>query len=101
MQFFSCRSKNLGIFIINLTPFQDIDVCIESEEDFADQLKEYHGYCDSLRHICKKQELLLLQLQQCEDALESRKLERENFSQGKTGLFGWFALFISLCSLKL
>lgn len=67
---------------------QDIDACIESEEDFGDQLKEYYGYCDSLRHICKKQELLQLELEQNEDALESKKTERENFSQGKTGLLG-------------
>lgn len=63
-------------------------MCIEGEEDFADQLKEYHGYCESLRHICKKQELLQLELEQCEDALESRKTERENLSLGKTGLLG-------------
>ena len=67
---------------------QDIDVCIEGEEDFADQLKEYHGYCESLRHICKKQELLELEQEQCEDALEARKTERENLSLGKTGLLG-------------
>jgi hypothetical protein len=63
-------------------------VAVESEEDFADQLKEYYGYCDSLRHICKKQEVMQLELEQAEDVLESKRVERESFSQGKTGLFG-------------
>ncbi len=26
-----------------------IDTIIEDEEQFADQLKEYYGFCDSLR----------------------------------------------------
>ena len=65
-----------------------MDIAVESEEDFADQLKEYHGYADSLRQICKKQEVMQLELEQAEDALESKRLERDNFSQGKTGLLG-------------
>lgn len=69
-----------------------MDAYIEGEEDFSDQLKEYYGYCDSLRHLCRKQDLLRLDVEQTEDALETKKAERENFSQGKTGLLGKLAL---------
>lgn len=76
--------------VISYFCLQDVDVAVESEEDFADQLKEYYGYADSLKQICKKQEVLQLELEQAEDLLEAKRLERDNFSQGKTGLLGFY-----------
>ncbi|XP_067938374.1 sorting nexin-4-like [Watersipora subatra] len=80
--------QKMGHYLDNFA--QDIDMCIEGEEDFADQLKEYYGYCESLRHLCKKQELMQLDLEQLGDALASKRIDRENLSQGKTGIFGGF-----------
>lgn len=76
-------------------------MAVENEEDFSDQLKEYYGYCDSLKHICKKQEVMELELEQAEDQLDAKKTERDNFSQGKTGLFGelYECLLLAILSL--
>ncbi|CAH1775079.1 unnamed protein product, partial [Owenia fusiformis] len=67
-----------------------IDGILEDEESFADQLKEYYAFGDALRSVCRKQELVQLKLEQCEDALSYKAAQKELLNQGKsTGGFSF------------
>jgi len=62
-----------------------IDATLEDEEQFADQLKEYYAFGDSLRSVCRKQELLQLDLEKSEDSLTYKSQQRELMAQGRSG----------------
>ena len=54
-----------------------IDSMLDDEEQFADQLKEYYAFGDALRSVCRKQELLQLELEKAEDTLTYKTQQRE------------------------
>ncbi|XP_074653174.1 sorting nexin-4-like isoform X2 [Tubulanus polymorphus] len=61
-----------------------IDSLLEDEEQFADQLKEYYAYSDALRSVCRKHEIIELDLEKLEDGLSSKKNQKNMLVQGKT-----------------
>ncbi|KAG5863420.1 hypothetical protein JTB14_023566 [Gonioctena quinquepunctata] len=63
-----------------------IDVSLEDEELLADQLKEYLFFASSLQNVCKNHEILQLQLEDAEDNVANKNVERTKVQQGKTGL---------------
>ncbi|KAJ8921916.1 hypothetical protein NQ315_008550 [Exocentrus adspersus] len=63
-----------------------IDASLEDEELLADQLKEYLFFALSLQSVCKNHEVLQLQLEDAEDVVASKNVERTKVQQGKTGL---------------
>ncbi|ELU02744.1 hypothetical protein CAPTEDRAFT_175446 [Capitella teleta] len=66
-----------------------VDVLLEDEEQFADQLKEYYCFCDSLRTLCRKQELIQLDLEKAEDSLAYKTTQREQLVDGKSSAFSF------------
>ncbi|XP_064614027.1 sorting nexin-4-like [Liolophura sinensis] len=65
----------------------NVDGILDEEEQYADQLKEYLGFGDSLRFVCKKQECLQYDLERVEDSLSYKASQKEMLLQGKTGGF--------------
>ncbi|XP_023023052.2 sorting nexin-4 isoform X1 [Leptinotarsa decemlineata] len=63
-----------------------IDASLEDEELLADQLKEYLFFANSLQNVCKNHEILQLQLEDAEDIVANKNVERTKVQQGKTGL---------------
>ncbi|XP_044742749.1 sorting nexin-4-like [Chrysoperla carnea] len=63
-----------------------IDAALEDEELFADQLKEYLFFATSLQNVCKKQEILQLELESTEDAVNNKNIEKRRAVQGKSGI---------------
>lgn len=63
-----------------------IDAALEDEELYADQIKEYLFYASTLEAVCKRQEVLQLQLENAEDMIVSKNLEKTRTQQGKTSL---------------
>lgn len=66
---------------------QSIDGLLEDEEQFADQLKEYYAFGDAVRSVCRKQELVQLDLEKAEENLASKISQREQLLQGKQSAF--------------
>lgn len=62
---------------------QCIDPALDEEEQFADQLKEYLAFGESLRSVCRKYECLQYDLERAEDNLSSKSSQKEILSQGK------------------
>lgn len=60
-----------------------IDSLLEEEELIADQLKEYLFFASSLQAVCKRHEMLQLQLEKAEDLINSRKFQKEQVLKGK------------------
>ncbi|XP_071497759.1 sorting nexin-4-like isoform X3 [Diadema antillarum] len=58
-----------------------IDDYMAEEEQIADQLKEYIYFADSLKAVCRKQEVLQYELERCEDLLGSKKLQRDQLTK--------------------
>lgn len=63
-----------------------IDAALEDEELLADQLKEYLFFANSLQSICKNHEILQLQLEDSEEYVANKNVERTKVQQGKSGL---------------
>ncbi|GFS20017.1 sorting nexin-4 [Elysia marginata] len=76
-----------------------IDAELEEEEQYADQLKEYHAFGDSVRAVCRRYECAQYDLEKAEEGLVNKSCQREalklaiaespvseeNNSQGKGG----------------
>ncbi|XP_048730401.2 sorting nexin-4-like isoform X2 [Ostrea edulis] len=69
---------------------QSVDSILEEEEQYADQLKEYLAFAESLRSVCRKYECLQYDMERAEDNLTYKKNQKEMLEQGKTG--GTFSL---------
>nr|CAI5836756.1 unnamed protein product [Callosobruchus analis] len=63
-----------------------IDASLEDEELLADQLKEYLFYAISLQNVCRNYEILQLQLEDAEENVANKNVERTRVQQGRTGL---------------
>lgn len=63
-----------------------IDAALEDEELLADQLKEYLFFANSLQSISKNHEILQLQLEDSEEYVANKNVERTKVQQGKSGL---------------
>lgn len=53
-----------------------IDASLEDEELLADQLKEYLFFALSLQNVCRNHEILQLQLEDAEDNVANKNIER-------------------------
>ncbi|XP_052803527.1 sorting nexin-4-like [Mya arenaria] len=62
---------------------QAIDAILEEEEQYADQLKEYLAFGDSLRSACRKYECLQYDLERADESLSSKTAQKQMLSQGK------------------
>lgn len=60
-----------------------IDIPLEEEELFADQLKEYLFYAGALQAVCRRQEMLQLQLEKAESQVVSCATEKDNVQKGE------------------
>lgn len=69
---------------------QSVDGILDEEEQYADQLKEYLAFADSLRSVCRKYECLQYDVERAEDNLAYKKSQKDMMEQGKTG--GAFSL---------
>ncbi|XP_059490545.1 sorting nexin-4-like [Neocloeon triangulifer] len=63
-----------------------IDTVLEEEELIADQLKEYLYFANALQVVCKKQELMQLNLERAKSVVEARNAEKQRIQQGKSSL---------------
>ena len=63
---------------------QTVDSILEEEEQYADQLKEYMAFADSLRTVCRKYECMQYDFERAEDNLSYKQTQKEQLSQGKT-----------------
>ncbi|PVD35887.1 hypothetical protein C0Q70_02856 [Pomacea canaliculata] len=60
-----------------------VDAALEEEEQYADQLKEYYAFGDSLRSVCRRYECTQYDLERAEDTLSSRASQRDLLAHGK------------------
>ncbi|KAL1491722.1 hypothetical protein ABEB36_012277 [Hypothenemus hampei] len=63
-----------------------IDSALEDEELLADQLKEYLFFAQSLQGVCKNWEILQLKLEDSEDSVANKNIERTKIMQGKSSI---------------
>lgn len=63
---------------------QTVDAILEEEEQYADQLKEYMAFGDSLRTVCRKYECTQYDFERAEDNLAYKQNQKEQLIQGKT-----------------
>ncbi|XP_049770693.1 sorting nexin-4-like isoform X2 [Schistocerca cancellata] len=63
-----------------------IDIPLEEEEVFADQLKEYLFFADALQAVCGRQETLQLRLEQAEAAAGALVAEKDSMQKGKSSI---------------
>ena len=54
-----------------------IDSQLEEEEQYADQLKEYNAFGDSVRAVVRRYECTQYDLEKAEDTLAARRSQRE------------------------
>uniref|UniRef100_A0A1A8H5C8 Sorting nexin 4 n=1 Tax=Nothobranchius korthausae TaxID=1143690 RepID=A0A1A8H5C8_9TELE len=64
-----------------------IDDILEEEEHYADQLKEYLFYTDSVRSVCRKHELIQYELEMAEQDLTYKKQQKEELATGAVRIF--------------
>ncbi|XP_033873352.2 sorting nexin-4-like isoform X2 [Acipenser ruthenus] len=64
-----------------------VDDILEEEEHYADQLKEYLYYSESLRAVCRKHELIQYELEMAAQDLVSKKQQREELTTGTVRTF--------------
>ncbi|XP_062862495.1 sorting nexin-4 [Trichomycterus rosablanca] len=64
-----------------------VDDILEEEEHYADQLKEYLFYTESLRAVCRKHELSQYELEMAALDLASKKQQREELATGTVRTF--------------
>jgi hypothetical protein len=60
-----------------------IDMPLEEEELYADQLKEYLFYAGALQAVCRRQETLQLQLEKAEAHVASCITGKDNVEKGE------------------
>lgn len=60
-----------------------IDMPLEEEELYADQLKEYLFFAGALQAVCRRQEMLQLQLEKAEAQVLTRTIEKDNVQKGE------------------
>ena len=60
-----------------------IDMPLEEEELYADQLKEYLFYAGALQAVCRRQEMLQLQLEKAEAHVASCITGKDNVEKGE------------------
>lgn len=63
-----------------------IDAALEDEELYADQFKEYLFYATALQSVCKRQEILQLQLENAEENVLNKNAEKTKAQLGKTSI---------------
>jgi sorting nexin-4 len=56
---------------------------LEEEELYADQLKEYLFFAGALQAVCRRQEMLQLQLEKAETQVLTRTIEKDNVQKSK------------------
>lgn len=59
-----------------------VDATLEEEELVADQLKEYLFFGTSVQAVCKRRDLLQLQLQKAQELISNRLHEMEQVQRG-------------------
>uniref|UniRef100_A0A8C6P2Q5 Sorting nexin 4 n=1 Tax=Nothobranchius furzeri TaxID=105023 RepID=A0A8C6P2Q5_NOTFU len=64
-----------------------IDDILEEEEHYADQLKEYLFYTDSVRSVCRKHELIQYELEMAAQDLTYKKQQKEELATGAVRIF--------------
>ncbi|KAK6631069.1 hypothetical protein RUM44_003242 [Polyplax serrata] len=67
-----------------------VDATLEEEELVADQLKEYLFFGTSVQAVCKRRDLLQLQLQKAQELISNRLHEMEQVQRGRAGLMSRF-----------
>ncbi|XP_076252032.1 sorting nexin-4-like [Rhynchophorus ferrugineus] len=87
----SANEKEMGDSLQKIGHYLDslascIDAALEDEELLADQLKEYLFFANSLLSVCKNREVLQLQLEDSEENIANKNIERTKVQQGKSGL---------------
>jgi sorting nexin-4 len=60
-----------------------IDMPLEEEELFADQLKEYLFFAGALQAVCRRQEMLQLQLEKADGQVASCTTEKDSVQKGE------------------
>ncbi|GAB1598167.1 sorting nexin-4-like [Argonauta hians] len=60
-----------------------VDAILEEEEQYADQLKEYLAFADSLRNVCRKYECIQYDLEKTEECLSTKGSQKDMLNQGK------------------
>jgi sorting nexin-4 len=60
-----------------------IDMPLEEEELFADQLKEYLFYAGALQAVCRRQEMLQLHLEKAEGQVLTHTIEKDSVQKGE------------------
>ncbi|XP_050405301.1 sorting nexin-4 [Patella vulgata] len=85
----SCIEKDMSEPLQSAGHYMDvlassIDPMLEEEEHFADQLKEYLAFSDSLRSVCRKYECVQYDLERADDNLSAKAKERDLLVQGKS-----------------
>lgn len=73
--------QKAGHFLDSLA--SSIDSSLEEEELVADQIKEYLFFCSSLQGVCKRRDMLQLQLQRAQELINNRVYEKEQVQKGK------------------
>ncbi|XP_035828151.1 sorting nexin-4 isoform X2 [Aplysia californica] len=61
-----------------------IDAQLEEEEQYADQLKEYYAFGDSVRSVCRRYECTQYDLEKAEDNLAAKQGQREALAQNQS-----------------
>lgn len=87
----SASEKEMGDNLQKIGHYLDslascIDAALEDEELLADQLKEYLFFSNSLQSVCKSREILQLELEDAEENIANKNIERTKVQQGKSGL---------------
>lgn len=78
---FQAASHSLEIFS------HSIDSSLIEEENCIEVLKDYSAYCDSLRFVCRKQEVNQLELEKLEDNLSHKETLKEQLRLGNLNSF--------------
>ncbi|CAG2243331.1 SNX4 [Mytilus edulis] len=64
---------------------QTVEGILEEEEQYADQLKEYMAFADSLSTVCRKYECMQYDFERAEDNLTNKQIQKEQLNLGKAG----------------
>jgi sorting nexin-4 len=56
---------------------------LEEEELYADQLKEYLFFAGALQAVCRRQEMLQLQLEKAEAQVLTHTIEKDSVQKGE------------------
>lgn len=86
----SGMEKDIAEHLMSSSHYMDvyassIDAQLEEEEQYADQLKEYYAFGDSVRSLFRRYECAQYDLEKAEDNLAVKTSNREALAQGKGG----------------